>query len=324
MRISTSQIFNSGTAGIQNRQFDLFKVQQQMSTGRRFLSPEDDPIAASQALQVNQSKEVNKQFIDNIGYATSKLNLLESTLSRVGDVMLTVYERAAQAGNPTYSAAQRGMIAEELKQRLDNLIDMANTQDGTGLYLFAGFQSTTMPFQVNGALNPGSTPPYALGADTTYVSYSGDGGQETLQVSASAVVATAENGIDVFMRVRDAQGNVTGRSMFDSLKNMIDLLDPASGVPFSTAAYDQAFGEISAAISHVSTERASVGARLNSLESMAITAEDTGFLYESRLSELQDLDYAEAISRLSQYQLQLEAAQLSFKQTSQLSLFSIL
>ncbi|KAB2926506.1 MAG: flagellar hook-associated protein 3 [Dechloromonas sp.] len=319
MRVSTSQIFNTGTTGIQNRQYDLYRTQQQLSTGRRILSPEDDPIGASQALQVSQSKGLNEQFLDNLGEATSKLNLLDSTLSGVELELQNIYEKAVQAGNATYSDSQRGMIAEELKQRLQSLIGLANTQDGTGLYIFAGFKSTTQPFQVN----LGATPPYALGAGT-HVSYSGDGGQEALQVSASRVVATAENGFDVFMQVRDAQGGVTGRSMFDSLKNMIDILDPASGVPFTSADYGQALDDSAAAIAHLSSVRASVGARMQSLESMATTAENSDYLYETRLSELQDLDYTEAISLLSRYQLQLEAAQLSFKQTSQLSLFSIL
>ena len=319
MRVSTSQVFNSGTAGIQSRQFDLFKTQQQLSTGRRVLSPEDDPIASAQALQVSQSQGVNKQFLDNLGEATSKLNLLDATLGGVEDELQAVFERAVQAGNATYSPAQRGMLAEELKQRLQSLIGLANKQDGTGLYIFAGFQSATKPF----AVDPGATPPHAL-ATGTHVAYAGDGGNEALQISASRVINTSENGFDVFMQVRNAQGEVTGRSMFDSLKNMIDILDPASGVPFTTAAYGQALDDTSAAIAHLSTVRASVGARLQSMESMTTSAEESGFLYDVRLSELVDLDYTEAISRLSRYQLQLEAAQLSFKQTSQLSLFNIL
>ena len=137
-------------------------------------------------------------------------------------------------------------------------------------------------------------------------------------------MATGENGADVFMQVKNAQGNVTGRSMFDSLQNLIDQLDPSSGVPFNTASYNQAVADISSTISHVSTVRASVGARLQSLESMSSAASDADLQYASRLSDLQDLDYTEAISKLSNYQMQLEAAQLSFKTTSQLSLFNIL
>ncbi|MDR1995064.1 flagellar hook-associated protein FlgL [Azonexus sp.] len=319
MRLSTSQIFNSGTTGMQNLQYGLYKIQQQMSSGRRILSPADDPIGATQALQVTQSKGINEQFLKNIGEATSKLNLLDSTLSGVEQELQVILERAVQAGNASLSDEQRGMIAEELRQRMSSLISLGNTKDGTGLYIFAGFKSATQPFQVD----PGATPPYSL-ASGTHVGYSGDGGVETLQVSGSRTIATSENGLGVFMQVRDAQGNPTGRSMFDSLQNMIDILDPASGIPFTTAAYEQALGDTNASVAHLSTVRASVGARLQSLDSMATTANDSDYLYKVRLSELQDLDYYDAASQLAQLQLQLEAAQLSFKQTSQLSLFNIL
>lgn len=319
MRVSTSQIFNSGTSGIQNRQYDLYKTMNQLSTGRRILSPEDDPIGAAQALEVSQSKGVNKQFLDNQSFATSKLNFLDATLGGVEDELQNIYERAVQAGNGSYSDSQRGMIAEELKRRMESLISLANTRDGTGQYIFSGFKSTTMPF----ATNPSSTNPHSLGPNTQ-VAYSGDSGREALQVSPSQVMATSENGGDVFMQVRDAQGNITGRSMFDSLQNMIDILDPADAVPFSTADYGQALDDMSSAIAHLSTVRASVGARMQSLLSLTSTAEDIGYQYETRLSELQDLDYTDAISKLSRYQLQLEAAQKSFSQVSQLSLFNIL
>lgn len=319
MRVSTSQIFNTGTIGIQNLQSGLYTLQNQISTGRKVLTPADDPIAASQALEVSQSKAVNKQFLDNQANASSKLGLLDSTLSSVGSELQSIYEKAVAAGNGSYDSSQRGMIATELKQRMQNLIGLANTSDGTGLYIFSGFQSTTQPFQVNA----GGTPPYALGAGS-YVSYNGDSGNEILQVSASQAMATSENGQNVFMQVKDSQGNVSGRSIFDGLQNLVNMLDPASGVPFTTAAYSTSLGDLSNAISHVSTVQASVGARMNGLDSMTSSGQDAGLIFESKLSDLQDLDYTAAITQLSRSQMQLQAAQLSFKQTSQLSLFNIL
>lgn len=319
MRISTSMIFNNGTSGMQGRQFDLFKVQQQLSTGRRVLSPQDDPIAASEALQVSQSKAVNKQYLDNQATAKTELGLLDTVLGSVTDELQAMREKAVQAGNASYSPAQRGMIADELKQRQQSLLALANTKDGTGLYIFSGFQSATQPFQLNGA----RAYPYALGGQS-YATYQGDSGQQNLQVNSSQVMASSENGMDVFMQVKDSSGNVIGRSIFDSLQNMIDILDPASGVPYSPAAYTQALDDMGAAIDHVSTTRASVGARMQSLTSMTSAGEDVGYQQDVRLSALQDLDYTEAISRFSNYKMQLDAAQLSFKQTSQLSLFNIL
>ena len=145
-----------------------------------------------------------------------------------------------------------------------------------------------------------------------------------MQVTASKDMNVNENGLDVFMKVTDASGAVIGRSMFDSIQNMIDQLDSSSGVPYSQASYSQAFSDIKNAITHVVTVRASVGARMNSLDSLTAAGKDVNFNYDTRLSEIQDLDYTEAISRFSNYQTQLQAAQLSFKQISQLSLFNIL
>lgn len=319
MRVSTAMIFNNGTSGLQSRQYDLYKLQQQLSTGRRVLTPADDPIAASEALQVAQSSSVNKQYMDNQGNAKTELNLLDTILGSVIDQLQSIKESAVQAGNSTYSPAQRGMIAEELKRRQESLLALGNTQDGTGLYLFAGFQSTTKPFQVNNA----GTQPYQLGA-ATYISYQGDSGQRSLQVSASQVAATTESGMNVFMQVKDSSGNVVSRSMFDGLQNLIDILDPTSGMSYNTTAYAQAMDDVTSAIDHVSTIRSSVAARLQTVNSLATAAEDVSYQYTSRLSELQDLDYNAAISNFANYKMQLDAAQLSFKQISQLSLFNIL
>lgn len=319
MRVSTSMIFNSGISGLLDRQSDLYKIQNQLSSGRKILSPEDDPIGASEALEVTQSKGVTEQFLDNQAAAISKLTYVDSALESVGNELLSIYERAVQAGNTTYNDQQRAMIAEELKRRMENLVGLGNTKDGTGLYVFAGYQSTTEPFQVN--TGAAAATAHTLGPNT-YVSYSGDAGRPELQVSGSKTMATTENGLDAFMQVKDPAGNVTSRSLFDGVQNMIEILDGTR--PYTTADYNQAVEDISASVSHVSTVRASVGARLNSLDAMTSSAEDVNYLYDVRLSELQDLDYTKAISEYSKYQVQLEAAQLTFKQISQMSLFNIL
>lgn len=326
MRVSTSMMYNSGLRGILNLQSELYKAQNQLSTGRRILTPADDPIGASEALEVSQSQGVNKQFINNQSDAAVQLTLTESIVGSVGDTLIRVAELATQAGNQMYDAAQRGMVAAELKLHLQTLVGLANTQDGTGLHIFAGTKAREEPFAVNPAATPpatGATVP-AYGLSNTHVTYSGDAGVPTLQVSASKTMAVSESGMEVFMQVRDAQGNVVGQSMFDTVKNLIDLVDPSSGMTFTTAELDQMKTKVQATIDHVANVRATLGARLNAVDGLKTTASDINYLYDVRLSELQDLDYAEAISRYTRYQTQLEATQLTFKQTSQLSLFSIL
>jgi flagellar hook-associated protein 3 FlgL len=313
-------IFNNGLSGLQGRQSDLYSVQNQLSTGKRVLTPADDPIAASEALQVTQSRGVNKQFLDNQANAQSQLTYLESTLGSIGDELIRIGELAAEGANPTLDDSQRSMIAEELKGRTSSLIGLANTRDGEGRYIFAGYQSTTKPFQEITE----SIPPASYDRNTPYVNYNGDGGRPSLQVSMSLDMPIGENGIDIFMQVRDAQGNTAGKSIFDSVQNLVNNLDGSPLVPYDPVAQVNLRAEITASLNHIATARASVGARQNTLEGLTEASTDTVYLYDNRLSELQDLDYTEAISRFTNYQMQLEAAQLSFKQSSQLSLFNIL
>lgn len=326
MRVSTSMIYGSGLRGMMNLQSELYRTQNQLSTGRRILTPADDPIGAAEALEISQSKGVNTQFKNNQADASIQLSLAESIAGSVGNTLIRISELAAEAGNPMLDNAQRGTIAAEMKLQLQSLIGLANTQDGSGLHIFAGYKSTTVPFAINTTATPPSpgdtAPAYSLG--NTYVNYSGDAGTPALQVTASKVMAVSENGMQLFMQVRDAQGNITGQSMFDSVKNLVDIVDPSSGMTFSASELEQIRGNIKSTIDHVANVRASLGARLNAVDGLSTTASDIDYLYKVRLSELQDLDFTEAISRFTRYQTQLEATQLTFKQTSQLSLFNIL
>ena len=303
MRISTMQIYNGGTAGIQNLQSDLYSAQNQVSTRRRIVTPKDDPIGAAQALMVTQAGAVNELYLKNQGAADSKLSALDSTLQGINEELVNIYEKSIAAGNGAYSDSDRKAIAAELAERLDSLVSLANTQDGNGRYVFAGFQSTTTPFS-------GSP-----------VTYAGDDGQQKLQVTASQFVTTNLSGNDVFVNVVDANGVSTGQSMFQSVQDMITFLNTPGGSAGSPA-YTDALKNISASIDNVLRNQATVGARQSSLESMSNTAEDRKVQYAQQLSAIEDLDYAKAITEISQKKLQLEATQATFAKTAQLSLFS--
>ena len=319
MRVSTSMIYNAGLRGIMTLQSELYKTQNQLSTGRRILTPADDPIGASEALEISQSKEINTQFLENQADARVQLTFSEQVVGGVGERLTRIMEQAAEAGNLMKTPAERGMIAAELKLNLESIIGFANSQDGTGKYLFSGNTSTTEPFETNPV-----NPPAPFDLANRYVNYQGDAGNPTLQVTASKTMPVAMNGIEVFMQVKDAQGNVTGQSMFDSIKNLIEIVDPSGAIGFSTTALDAAREELQSSLDHVANIRATLGARLNALDGLTTTGSDIDYLYDVRLSEIEDLDYTEAISRFTRFQTQLEATQLTFKQTGQLSLFNIL
>lgn len=194
MRISSRQMFDTGVAGLQLNQQNLFRLQNQLSSGRKVLTPADDPVAAAQALVVTQSKEMVGQYKENQGGAKAQLGTLESHLATLTDMLLALHERAYQARNKSYSDNERNFIASELRDNLESLIELANATDGTGQYLFAGYQGAIKPFALTGS-----------GA----VSYFGDDGERKLQVGPSRQMAANVSGAELFINIRAGNGTFT-------------------------------------------------------------------------------------------------------------------
>lgn len=329
MRVSSSQIFDVGTIGVLRNQSALLSTQSHLSTGKRVNTPEDDPVAAAQALVVTQASEVNNRRIENQGVAGDNLKLLDMKLTDVTENMQMILEETVRAGNTgTLSDPDRRAIATDMRQRLAQLLATANSQDGAGQYLFAGFKTNVQPFtSVNDPIDSSApatlTPPQNFA--NAYVTYNGDQGQRTLQVDAARIMPTSENGNDVFMRISDKNGALTGGSVFDTIKNMIDTLEKPIGTnPTFQADYSTGLGDMQAFLDNTLRIQASVGSRLAELDSLSASADGLTAQYQETLSSLQDLDYASAISTLSKQQMQLQAAQQSFVKISSLNLFSYL
>lgn len=190
MRISSSTIFDSNVAGMDQQQSLMIKTQQQLATGRRILTAADDPAAAARALDISQSDATNTQYTTNRNAAQNTLSLSESALQSVTNLLHAVRTSAVQAGDGSLSNSDRSSIANQLSGQLQDLVGLANSTDGAGNYLYSGFQSRTQPF-VNTVAG---------------MSYFGDDGQRNVQVSASRQVASSDSGADVFMRIKNGNG----------------------------------------------------------------------------------------------------------------------
>ncbi|PKM04023.1 MAG: flagellar hook-associated protein 3 [Gammaproteobacteria bacterium HGW-Gammaproteobacteria-6] len=83
-----------------------------------------------------------------------------------------------------------------------------------------------------------------------------------------------------------------------------------------------ALTNLDAGISSVDGTRASIGARLNTIDTLTTENESLTINNKATQSSIRDTDMAEATSKLIQQQAMLEAAQLSFARISQLSLFN--
>lgn len=299
MRVSTNTLYDQGTRSMLQQQSSLLKLQQQLSSGKRIMTPSDDPIGAARAHELSQSLSLNTQYADNRNRAMDSLQQVESTLGNVTNVIQNIRTMAVAAGNPAFSDSERHMMAVELRGHFEELLGLANTKDEQGNYLFSGFQGNTQPFVIDQTNNS--------------VTYQGDAGQRLIQVSGSRQLPVSETGDAIF--------EPGGQSLFTTVGDFVTALE-AGGIP--NGAVDTALQELDTALDNVLSKRAAIGSRMQEVDALQQIGEDIAVQYQQTLSRLQDLDYAQAISDMMRQQASLEAAQKTFTSVSGLSLFNMI
>lgn len=309
MRVSTSMVFDQGAANLNRQTAAYLKTQNQLATGRRIVNPSDDPVAAARALEVTQRRDMNAQYLDNQKAARDALRTTEISLASLGDLLQDVRDNAMKAGNASLDDTQRRMIATDLRQQFGRLMSIANAKDANGEFLYAGF-----------GLAAGETQPYE-GSVEAGVTANGDQGQRKLQVSASRQLAISNSGFEVFENVDRVGGGK--QSVFDTVRNLVAALE-TPGAATIGAALPGALGNIDQALDNSLRVRADVGARSAEVDALDNAGSALDVQYQSTLSVLQDVNYNVAITNSAKLQTALTAAQKTFMQASQLSLFNYL
>ncbi|SPJ34871.1 flagellar hook-associated protein FlgL [Kushneria phyllosphaerae] len=312
MRISTSMMFERSQNAMQGRQSDLSKVGEQVANGKRIVSPSDDPRAASQALIVKQDQAVQEQYKDSRITATSTLSLQENTLDSVSDLLVSAKGLIVKAGNGTYTDGDRASVATELEGLYNQMQGLANTKDSSGLYMFSG--------------SKGNVKPYETAPDGTLQDYAGDKLSLNLQVDASRTMNVNAAGSEVF-NVPATNGGDAPSDLFKVFKTAIDTLripQTADNQGDFRTTLDQVNRQIDSGSNNVLSVRSAIGSKLNELDVLGDIGDTRVISNKTAISDLEDLDYAEAISRYTLGQIGLEASQKMFMQTQQTSLFSLI
>jgi len=146
--------------------------------------------------------------------------------------------------------------------------------------------------------------------------------------------AIAFNGVQVTVAGAPAAGDTfsinqsNDQDVFTTIGNIISALKQPLGDPAASAKLTTALGgslqQLDQASDHLLSVRAEVGSRLSSLDDGDSARSAANVDVASALSDLRDLDYADAVTRMNQQLVGLQAAQLSYSKISQLSLFNYL
>lgn len=398
MRVSTTGMQQQALNVILSQQSNLARTQLQVATGQRLISSSDDPVGAQRAGQLQQSIGKLEQFSTNGNLVESRLLIEDTRLAAAGDVIQRVRELVIQAANATQTTESRGLIATEIRELNAELLDIGNSENGQGEYIFAGSKTDTRPFS----------------RDSAGVSYNGDQTRRELQIADRRFMADGDTGSHLFFDVPDGNGTFSAaiaptnsgsgaientalldprlydnqaytvrfissdayeviadeggaliaqgtyedgdtlsfsgiemrisgqpeagdefrtapskaQDVFTSIDNIIAALElPVQNdnlLAGSRSAVNSGIHNLDQALGRVLEVRTDIGSRLEALESQDASNGELGIQLRTTLSDIVDVDYAEAISRLNVQLTGLEAAQRSFARLQDLSLFKYL
>lgn len=297
MRISTSESQRLGINAILDQQSKLSNTQLKLSSGKRFLTPSEDPAAAARLVDLNKVTEETKQFQDNISTAKHRLALEEVGIKSAVNIFHRLKELAVQGLNDTNTGADRGVIAAEVDQLNDQLVSIANTKNANGEYVFSGYLTQTQSFV--------KTP----GVPNTYA-YQGDNNQRSIQIGPSRQITDGDSGEAVF-------GTIGIDNVFESIENFSQGLK--ANAPLSSF-----LTELDLALEKIVTVEATIGARQLAIERQGDLNADFILDMQGVISETEDLDYASAISEFNLQTVSLQAAQQAYTRVQNLSLFNFL
>ncbi|MFV2057100.1 MAG: flagellar hook-associated protein FlgL [Thiohalomonadales bacterium] len=297
MRLSTAQFQRQSIQLMQQQSVDIAKTQAQLASGKRLQTPSDDPLAAAQLQPLKDNKAVQEQYERNADVAEYRLQLEDIQLAQFGNVLTRINELAVQGVNGSMNDSDRATVAQEIRQGLTNLVSLANTQDANGDYLFAGD-------------NVKNTPIVESPANT--FTYTGDAGIRDIQIGKTRQIASGDPGSTVFMNVPFSGGGT--QDIFTSIANFATSLE--ANTPSNVFLDD-----VQAGLDNVLITRTKIGARLNAIDVKREDNDARIFQTEVAISRLEDVDFAEAISRLSLQLVSLQASQQAFGRIQSLSLF---
>jgi flagellar hook-associated protein 3 FlgL len=306
MKISTSLYFNQATTQLGNVQGELSKTQEQLSLGKQIVKPSDAPDKA--ALVTRLESELSRQtgYQDTLKAVNIRLTAEETALKNTSDVMYRIKELATQAANDTLSVQDRQSVALELSNLKDQVLSLANSQDSNGNYLFSGSRT--------------GVPAFAKDA-TGHVLYQGDQARMKVNVGDSRRMNLNMPGTDAYTRVvrDDGKGGKTGVDFFQSLEDLVSAVKAGDHPNMQ-----RGIAEIDTLQNGISEGLGQVGSDLTVVDMQNTVLDQVVLQLKTTRSDVEDLDYTSAITKMNKDQLALEAAQSSFSKISQMSLFKFL
>jgi flagellar hook-associated protein 3 FlgL len=399
MRVSTAQFYLQSSQQMSQKSSDVNDQMAYLSSGKRVLTAKDDAISYSTLAGYNNDLANIEKYKRNITMAESHNNMQEIVFADADLILDKIKSDMLLANNGRMSSEDLQSLAEQVKSNFSQLLDLANSQNENGDYIFSGYQTEQKPFSQN--------------VDGS-VTYNGDSGVRELQIAKNINIATNQAGDAAFLKVENAIGDFTANytantsgvavesaqitnrdsynstalphdytftfdavtndltvtgsagivfpaapytagqtisfdgidvtlngnplpgdsftiseqdevSVFDTINETISWMERGSSAidqEQHQVDYNTLLKQLDSAMNHITSRRVDSGIRLQTLESQENRHLDSALNLAKGKSNIEDLDFAKAISEFEQSKLALQASQQAFSKVQGLSLFN--
>jgi flagellar hook-associated protein 3 FlgL len=289
-RVTNNTLFRNTLRDIQSTAAAFARAQQQVSSGKRLQQASDDPSAATVGMRERAEIRAADRYREANDAVDSRLRVTDTVLSDIISTITTAQTRAAAGRSTVLTAQQREAVALEIEGAKQAIFTAINTSY-RGMYLFAGADTTAEPYTRVGA---------------TVSAYQGDATVVSVDVSRTSTAEVTVNGGAVL------QGSAPA-DLFQTLDALATAIRAGNmtGIDGGLTELEQAFDRVTAAQSRV-------GATLGALPAEKARLDELRRASDTRRSQAEEINLAEAISDMSRAQ-QAQQAAIAAAGTSQRS-----
>lgn len=297
-------------AQINQLQSQQFQLQNQVTTGLSLTKPEDDPSVMGQVLDLQAQSSANAQYQSNI----AQVQDTATTAATAMNSLQTVVEQANQiaiSADSTTSPQQFSAYATQVAGLIQQALELANTQDSQGHYIFGGTANSSAPFVATTDPN----------GNVTSVTYQGN--TSAAQVAISPTLTVSAQTVGANTSGAGPTGLITdSRTGADLFNHLIALQNDLSSGNASAVASDSA--NLHKDQDNVIYQIGSNGVLQSTLQTVNNAAGQQGDNLSTQISNATSANMPEAMTQLSETQTSFQAALQSGVMIMNLSILDFL
>jgi len=292
MRVTDSikyAVLNKNLARIKQ---NIDATQNKIASGKRIVTPSDDPVASASGIGLESEKNMNSQYIRNLEKLKTLGGFYDTSITGIHDLLTKAKGIAITQASSTMDATTRKASAEQVKGIIEQLVTIGNTKIGNS-YIFGGEKSSVVPFTLDSDYN---------------VTFNGSEDVSSVYIDKNTKEDASISGHRVF---------ISDTNIFEALKKLKDSLEAND-----QAKIQESLDDLESSLNKTQANIAHVGTYVAKIESYIEYKDVRSLDIEESLSKMMDIDIARAVTDFNALSNAYEAMLYSMAKVQNLSVLN--